>query len=58
MVEDGVLCSGECGNKEAHLATLDESWKCSEDATIGDDLDNEKQALWFDSNHSKGQGSV
>ena len=50
VVADGVLCSGECGNKEAHLATLDEdreSWKCSEDAAIGDDLDEERQALWF-----------
>ena len=57
VVEDGVLCSGECGNKEAHLATLDEdreSWKCSEDATIGDELDEERQALWFDNNHSEG----
>ena len=50
VVEDGVLCSGECGNKEAHLATLDEdreSWKCSEDATTGDFLDKDRQSLWF-----------
>ena len=50
VVADGVLCSGECGNKEAHLATLDEdreSWKCSEEATIGDDLEKNRQTLWF-----------
>ena len=50
VVEDGVLCSGECGNKEAHLATITKErkwWKCSEDADIGDILDKERQALWY-----------
>ena len=45
----GFLCSGECGNTELHLATLDpkgETWTCSKDRNIGDYL-NESQVLWF-----------
>ena len=54
---EGWLCSGECGNKEVHLATLDEdreSWKCSEDTTIGDDLD-QRQTVWFGQDKKNGQ---
>ena len=50
VVEDGVLCSGECGNKEAHLGTITKDrkwWKCSENADIGDILDRERQTVWF-----------
>ena len=39
--EVGFLCSGECGNKEIHLAILDpkrEAWICSENENIGDSL--------------------
>jgi hypothetical protein len=46
---EGFLCSGECGNEETHLATLDDDrtmWTCSEDESIGDDLD-EMQKLWL-----------
>ena len=49
VAKEGLLCSGECGNEDAHLATLDdekESWKCSENASIGDDVDL-RQAIWF-----------
>ena len=49
VAKEGLLCSGECGNKKTHLATLDEdreSWKCSEKASVGDDLDL-RQAVWF-----------
>ena len=58
---EGVLCSGECGRTEPHLATLDEdreTWRCSEDADVGDDLDEKRQALWFMplDNVGKGQG--
>ena len=45
----GVLCSGECGNAETHLATLDESeesWRCTEDSNTGKDLEP-GQTLWF-----------
>ena len=48
--EMGFLCSGECGNKEAHLATLSDdkkTWVCSEDEDTGNDLDK-KQTPWFD----------
>ena len=44
----GFLCSGECGNKEAHLATLDperEAWLCSENVNKGNYL-NERQKYW------------
>ena len=44
----GFLCSGECGNKEAHLATLDperEAWLCSENGNKGNYL-NERQKYW------------
>jgi hypothetical protein len=44
----GFLCSGECGNKEAHLATLDptrEAWLCSENVHKGNYL-NERQKYW------------
>ena len=47
--EIGFLCSGECGNKETHYATLDndvETWVCSEDEKTGNDL-NRKQTPWF-----------
>ena len=48
--EMGFLCSGECGNEEAHLATLSddkETWVCSEDEDVGHKLDDEKQFPWF-----------
>ena len=51
--EFGLICSGVCGNKEAHLATLDqkmESWRCSENQKKGNNL-SENQHLWF----AKGQ---
>ena len=47
--EMGFLCSGECGNKEVHLATLDpkgETWICSEDGDTGSYL-NKRQKFWF-----------
>ena len=47
--EEGFLCSGECGNSEVHLATLSadgETWRCSEDPCVGDDL-NHRQTLWL-----------
>ena len=47
--EMGFLCSGECGNKEAHLAILSDdkkTWVCSEHEYIGNKL-NEKQSLWL-----------
>ena len=47
--EEGFLCSGECGNTEAHFATMDtdkESWRCSENTHVGDDLD-QRQTVWF-----------
>ena len=45
----GFLCSGDCGNKEAHLAKLDskgETWICSEDGNIGGYL-NQGQKFWL-----------
>ena len=56
--EEGFLCSGECGNSEVHLATLSadrETWRCSEDPSVGDDL-NHSQTLWLTSVHDKGDG--
>ena len=57
----GLLCSSpDCGNKETHLALLDEdreSWTCSEDPNKGDDDLNENQKLWFaasERGHSSG----
>ena len=47
--KEGFLCSGECGNSEVHLATLSadrETWRCSEDSCVGDDL-NHRQTLWL-----------
>ena len=47
--EVGFLCSGECGNQEVHLATLDdnrESWTCSKDPCMGEDLD-QRYTLWL-----------
>ena len=46
----GFLCSGKCGNKEPHLATLDdkrETWICSEDENVGTYLD-QKQKYWLE----------
>ena len=46
--EIGFLCSGECGNEEVHLATLDpkrESWICSKDEETGNNLDP-RQRHW------------
>ena len=43
----GLLRSGECGNKEIHLATLDpkeETWIFSEDGNIGV---NQGQKFWL-----------
>ena len=54
--EVGFLCSGECGNQEAHLATLDddrESWTCSKDPYTGEDLD-QRHKMWFLAMESKG----
>ena len=48
--EMGFLCSGDCGNVEAHLAILSDDkkiWVCSEDEDTGYKLDNEKQSPWF-----------
>ena len=48
--EVGLICSGVCGNQKTHLATLDEereTWRCYEDKTEGDNL-NDKQNLWFE----------
>ena len=45
----GFLCSGDCGNKKAHLATLSddkEIWVCSEDEDTGLKLDK-RQSLWL-----------
>ena len=52
----GFLCSGECGNKEPHLATLDdkkELWTCSENEEIGDNLDP-RQIVWILEDNDKG----
>ena len=46
--EMGFFCSGECGNEEVHLATLDskrETWICSEDENTGGYLD-QRQKIW------------
>ena len=45
----GFLCSGDCGNKEAHLAKLDpkgETWICSEDGNTEGYL-NQGQKFWL-----------
>ena len=50
------LCSGECGNQEVHLATLDdnrESWTCSKDPCMGEDLDK-RHKLWLLAMEGKG----
>ena len=47
--EIGVLCSGECGNKEVHFAILGpkkETWICSERGNTGGYL-NQGQKVWF-----------
>ena len=47
--EMGFLCSGDCGNEEAHLATLSddkETWVCSEDEDTGLKLD-ENRSFWL-----------
>ena len=49
VVEEGFLCSGKCGNTEAHLATMDtdkESWRCSENTNIGHLLE-QRHTVWF-----------
>ena len=56
--EFGFFCSGECGNKEPHLATLDdkkEIWTCSEDDEIGDSLDPPRQEVWKLDDHDEGE---
>ena len=48
--EIGFLCSGGCGIKEAHVATLDanrEAWRCSEDQNTGEYLD-ERHTYWIE----------
>ena len=48
--EMGFLCSGECGNKVAHLAIVSDdkkAWVCSEDENTGHEFDNEKQSPWI-----------
>ena len=53
----GFLCSGECGNKQAHLATLDikrEAWVCSEGGVTGSYFDK-SQILWSLANTKKSQ---
>ena len=55
-VEFGFLCSGKCGNKEPHPATLDgkkETWTCSEDEGIGHSLDS-RQMVWKQDNIDEG----
>ena len=55
--EFGFFCSGKCGNKEPHLATLDdkkEVWKCSEDEELGDSLDP-RQKVWKLDDHDEGE---
>ena len=55
--EVGFLCSGECGNQEVHLAIMDdnrESWTCSKDPCIGEDL-NQRHILWLLAMESKGK---
>ena len=57
--EIGFLCSGECGNEEVHLATLDpkkESWICSEHEETGKYLDL-RQRQW-DKINSKGRQTL
>ena len=57
--EFGFLCSGKCGNKEPHLATLDdekEYWTCSKDEEKGDSLDP-RQEVWKLDNHDEGEFS-
>ena len=54
--EFGFLCSGECGNKEPHLATLDdkkEMWTCTEDEGKGQFLDS-RQKVWKLNNCDEG----
>ena len=48
-VEEGFLCSGECGEEAVHFAELDdeeEMWTCSLDSDIGEDL-CDKHDVWF-----------
>ena len=50
VAEIGFLCSGGCGIKEAHVATLDanrEAWRCSEKQNIGEYLD-ERHSYWIE----------
>ena len=57
--EFGFFCSGECGNKEPHLATLDdkkELWTCSEDQEEGDSL-HPRQEVWKLDDHDGGEFS-
>ena len=44
----GFLCSGVCGNRDTHLATVagNKSWRCSRDKYKGGKLTQE-QHLWF-----------
>ena len=54
--EIGFLCSGKCGNKEPHPATLDdkkEVWTCSENDKIRDSL-NPRQKVWKLNDTDKG----
>ena len=56
--EEGFLCSGECGNTEVHLATLDEkreSWRCTEDEEEGEEL-SQRQTIWFGTPGHRGKG--
>ena len=56
QAEFGFLCSGECGYKEPHLATLDdkkEVWTCTEDKEIGHSLDP-RQKFWIFDDNDKG----
>ena len=54
-VEEGFLCSGECGLETEHIATLDEKgqmWICSHNSELGKNL-SEGHNVWFGTSDGK-----
>ena len=56
-VEEGFLCSGECGEEAVHFAALDdeeEMWTCSLDSDTGSDL-CDGHTVWLNANGESSQ---
>ena len=56
-VEEGFLCSGECGKEAVHFAALDdeeEMWTCSLDSDTGSDL-CDGHTVWLNANGESSQ---